>query len=158
MHVDELQSDLHTKGSRDGYRSPELTKQINEIESENLVLRDKIKNDFLNFYKVKDKYKLSASDPGGARFDDELAMFAQDQFPDISNRNIAEIAQRYGDQVRENFFRAKGYDYIGPKGADAVMPSEANDLLNELISSGIKLEKNADQISQLQKAVPNYPP
>jgi len=157
LHIDELQSDLHTKGSKDGYKGPKTTKQINEIEEMNLILRDKIKNDFLNFYKVKDKYKLSGSDPAGARFDDDLAMFAQDHFPDISNRDIAKIAQRYGDQVKENFFESKGYALIGPKGADAVMPSEANDLLNELISSGIKLEKNTDQISQLQKAVPNYP-
>ena len=156
-HIDELQSDLHTAGSKYGYEGPKLTKQINEIDEQNLILRDKIKNDFLNFNEVKDKYKLSGSDPAGARFDDDLAMFAQDQFPDISNRNIAEIAQRYGDQVKENFFRSKGYAYISPKGADAVIPSEANDLLNELISSGIKLEKNTDQISQLQKAIPNYP-
>ena len=33
LHVDELQSDLHTKGSRDGYKGPELEAEFRQHEA-----------------------------------------------------------------------------------------------------------------------------
>ena len=139
-HIDELQSDLHTKGSQDGYKTKE---SIEELNKQHTRLKSKIENSYEELKPIIEKYRLTKGFKNEPRFNfhppDEASLQKQPQ-------SLFDLDDYINDMVREYTQREK----IGP----SQLPKDLNDAL-------LKLQDPVDEFKALNRAhgkkVPNYP-
>ena len=133
LHIDELQSDLHKYGSRDGYQTKEAIELSNKKRSKFDSLID---DEYKNLQPILKKYNL------------DLTEVDWNLSPD-GGKNVAKgrAATDYVDEaVRKYAQREK----VGP----SQLPKDLNDALMKLQDAG---NSSIDESGKLFKMVPNYP-
>jgi len=140
LHIDELQSDLHKYGSRDGYKTKESIEELNKQSS---YFKSKIEDAYEKLEPIIEKYRLTKRFKNEPRFTfhppDEGGLQTQPQL-------LFDLDDYIDDTVREYTRREK----IGP----SQLPKDLNDAL-------LKLQGPVDDFKDIfrieRKKVPNYP-
>ena len=133
LHIDELQSDLHKYGSRDGYETKEAIELSNkELSKFNSLIDDEYKN----LQPILKKYDL------------DLTEVDWNLSPD-GGKNVGKgISAR--DYVNKAVQKYTAREMVGP----SQLPKDLNDALMKLQDAGTN---HMDERGKLFKMVPNYP-
>ena len=133
LHIDELQSDLHKYGSRDGYE----TKEAIELSNKELSKFDSLIDDeYRNLQPILKKYDL------------DLTEVDWNLSPD-GGKNVGKgISAR--DYVNKAVQKYTAREMVGP----SQLPKDLNDALMKLQDAGTN---HMDERGKLFKMVPNYP-
>ena len=130
LHIDELQSDLHKEGSRQGYKTKEAIELSNKELSKFNSLID---NEYENLQPILKKYDLN------------LIEF---EFPSDIKVSAKGIAAR--DYVNEAVRKYTKLERVGP----SELPKDLNDALMKLEDVA---NSSIDESGKLFKMVPDYP-
>jgi len=133
LHIDELQSDLHKYGSRDGYE----TKEAIELSNKELSKFDSLIDDeYRNLQPILKKYDL------------DLTEVDWNLSPD-GGKNVGKgISAR--DYVNKAVQKYTAREMVGP----SQLPKDLNDALMKLQDAA---NSSIDENGKLFKMVPNYP-
>jgi len=158
LHVDELQSDIHTAGSKYGYDTPET---FNKLDNEYTKFYDQYMEKYEPFEKKmrQELLDMSARYPNDdgpkillTRFDDIDAKILRQELPDIvdyfdAHQDLVDFI--FNNNLDTTFPSSKEFlgDVIGGSTSPVTAGSPANDIINNLTNNrGIK-----------RNLVPNYP-
>jgi len=136
LHVDELQSDLHTEGSKNGYRTPEA---IKEVETVDLALRKELKNNFIKLNKLKEKYNIP--DIEGS----DYGLSTEGAFENLDSFALGSASKAYQRRVLDAFLER----FEAPLDI-----TEVYGALNDLMLNGSNMISNSEAVNFF---VPNYP-
>ena len=152
LHIDELQSDLHKYGSRDGYQTKEAIESANkEISKFDSLIDD----EYRNLQPILKKYDLDLTE-----FDWNLSPERLNQPTGLSINSRMEYLIASGkadnkglfarDYVNESVSKYTQREKVGP----SQLPKDLNDALMKLQDAA---NSSIDENGKLFKMVPNYP-
>jgi hypothetical protein len=133
LHIDELQSDLHKEGSRQGYRTKEAIELSNKELSKFNSLID---NEYENLQPIIKKYDLNLTEVDWNLLPGDIKASAK--------------GKRAKDYVNEAVRKYTKLEMVGP----SELPKDLNDALMKLEDAA---NSSIDESGKLFKMVPDYP-